>query len=131
MCSIGERKIVYNLSNMKKRPIAVTVISCLYIVTGIAGLVFHLSKYKIQHLFEYDIVLIVLVEIAALLAGIFMLRGSNWARWLAIAWMAFHVIISIHGPLQQLIVHSLLLVVFAYFLFNRRAKEYFSGGNKA
>lgn len=112
-----------------KRPIAVIIISCIYIVTGIAGLVFHLSKYKIQRPFEYDIVLIVLVEIAALLAGIFMLRGRNWARWLAGAWMAFHVVISIHGSLQQLIVHSLLLVIFAYFLFNRSAKEYFAGGS--
>lgn len=115
----------------RKRPIAVIIISCIYIVTGIAGLVFHLSKYRIQHPFEYDIVWIAIVEILAMVAGAYMLRGKNWARWLAVAWMAFHVVISIHSPLQQLIVHSLLLVIFAYFLFNRTAKEYFSGGSKA
>ena len=114
---------------MHKRPIAVTLISVLYIVTGIGGLAFHLSKYKIQHPFEYDIVWIAIVEIAAMIAGFYMLRGKNWARWLALAWMAFHVVISIHGPLQTLIVHSLLFTIFACFLFNRSAKEYFTGGN--
>ena len=114
----------------KKRPIAVTILSWLYIVVGIAGLAFHFSQYKLQHPFEYDIVWIAVVEILAVIAGVYMLRGSNWARWLAIAWIAFHVIISIHGPLQPLIVHSLLLAVFAYFLFNRVAKEYFAARNQ-
>ncbi|HEY1464873.1 MAG TPA: hypothetical protein VGF44_15765 [Terriglobales bacterium] len=116
---------------MNKRPLAVTLISWLYIITGVAGLAFHLSKYKIQHPLEYDIVWIAIVEILAMIAGGYMLRGKNWARWLAIAWMAFHVIISVRGPLDQLIVHSLLLLVFAYFLFNRTAKRYFSSGYQA
>ncbi len=110
---------------MNKRPLAVTIISCVYIVTGVVGLAYHLSQFKVQHPFEYDIVWIVLVELAAIASGAFMLRGRNWARWLAIAWIAFHVGLSIFHPWPELVIHSLLFIVIAYFLLNRQAKEYF------
>ncbi|HWF93122.1 MAG TPA: hypothetical protein VN684_12610 [Terriglobales bacterium] len=108
-----------------KRPLAVTIISWIYIVVGVLGLVFHLKEYRIQHPFEYDIVWIAIVEIAAIVAGIFMLRGSNWARWLALAWIGFHVGLSIFHPWQELAIHSALFIVIAYFLFNRPSKKYF------
>lgn len=110
---------------MNKRPIAVTIISVIYIVTGVLGLAFHLSQYKIRHPFEYDIVWIALVEIAAIIAGTFMLQGNNWARWLAIAWIAFHVGLSIFHPWHELAIHSVLFIMIVYFLFNRLANEYF------
>ena len=49
----------------------------------------------------------VVTELVGLLAGIFMLRGHNWARWLAVAWMAFHVAISF-PEISKLAIHSLL-----------------------
>jgi hypothetical protein len=110
---------------MRKRPLAVIIISCVYIVTGVAALAFHLNQFKIQHPFQYDIMWIAVVEIAAIVAGIYMLRGTNWARWLALAWIAFHVVLSIFHPLRELVIHSLVCIVIAYFLFNRQAKEYF------
>lgn len=114
-----------------KRPLAVIIISVVYIITGVLGLAFHLSQYKIQHPFEYDIVWIALVEIAAIVAGTFMLHGNKWARWLAIAWIAFHVGLSIFHPWRELLIHSLLFIVIAYFLFNRPAKEYFRAAKSA
>ena len=41
-----------------------------------------------------------LTELLAMVSGAFMLRGHNWARWLALAWIIFHVILSIFrlGP---------------------------------
>ncbi len=36
-----------------------------------------------------------------------MLRGSNWARWLALAWIAFHVFLSFLHSWQQVLVHCL------------------------
>jgi len=108
-----------------KKSLAVIIISVVYIITGVLGLAVHLSQYKIQHPFEYDIVWIALVEIAAIVAGIFMLRGHNWARWLALAWITFHVGLSIFHPWQELAMHSLLFILIVFFLFNRSAKEYF------
>ncbi|HEY1801315.1 MAG TPA: hypothetical protein VGG46_10315 [Terriglobales bacterium] len=109
----------------RNRPIAVSVISGVYIVVGVVALAFHLSQYTIQHPFQYDIVWIVLVELAAIVSGAFMLRAKNWARWLAIAWIAFHVGRSLFHPVRELLIHSVLCIVIAYFLFNRPAREYF------
>ena len=54
-----------------------------------------------------------------------MLRGANWARWLALAWMAFHVAISYLNGWDKVAVHALFLVVIAYFLLRRSSAEYF------
>ena len=73
---------------MRKRPLAVSILSCLFIATGVVGLARHLADYKATQPFEYDLVWIFIVELAAIVCGAFMLRGTNWARWLALAWMA-------------------------------------------
>jgi hypothetical protein len=110
---------------MNKRPVSVIVIGCLYMATGVLGLAAHLIAFKPQHPFQYDIVWISLVNLIAIVCGIYMLRGTNWARWLALAWMAFHVILSIFHPRSELAIHSGLLVAISYFLFRRRATQYF------
>jgi len=101
------------------------VISLLLIAAGAGGLVFHYSDFRAQHPFQYDVVWIALVRLAAILCGVYMLRAFNWARWLSLAWIAFHVILSVfHSPLQ-LGVHILVFAAFAYFLFSPRSSEYF------
>jgi hypothetical protein len=57
-------------------------------------------------------------------AGVFLLRGQNWARWLALAWITFHVVIS-YGVLRELVVHGVICVVFAWILFRPAAGRYF------
>ncbi|MBV8811190.1 MAG: hypothetical protein JO033_21185, partial [Acidobacteriaceae bacterium] len=106
-------------------PLSVILIGCLYVVVGVIALAFHLAEFKPQHPFQYDIVWIVLTELTAILSGIYLLRGSNWARWLAIAWMAFHVVLSIFHPWSELLVHTLLFIAIAYFLFRPQANRYF------
>jgi hypothetical protein len=64
-------------------------------VTGIVGLGRHLADYEATQPFQYDLVWILIVELAAIVCGAFMLRGANWARWLALAWMGFHVVLSL------------------------------------
>lgn len=112
---------------MKKRPISVTVLAWLLILTGAVAAGFHWS----QALHDHNEIWMGLVQVTALVAGVFLLRGQNWARWLAMAWIAFHVAISFGHPMQQLIVHSLLLVVFAVVLFARNARGYFGGAMAA
>ena len=54
-----------------------------------------------------------------------MLRGFNWARWLLVVWIAYHVILSaFHSPFEAA-VHGLLFVIVAYFLFRPQASAYF------
>jgi hypothetical protein len=110
---------------MNQRPLSVVLIACVYMATGAVGLVFHLVQFKPQQPFEYDIVWISLVSVIAIVAGVYMLRGNNWARWLAIVWIAFHVVLSAFHSRFELAVHSVLCATFAYFLFRRVATQYF------
>lgn len=106
-----------------KRPVPVTLIGCLYILTGLAGAAAHLIG---LHAFESDVLWAVLVNIAALIGGVWMLRRQNWARWLAVAWMLFHVILSVFHSPRELIVHALFLATIAFFLFRPRSNAYFA-----
>ncbi len=110
---------------MNNRPLSVLLVACLYIATGALGFISHLIQYKPQHPFDYSLVWISLVSLLAVVSGVYMLRGGNWARWLALAWIAFHVVLSaFHSPFE-LAVHSLLFVAFAYLLFRPPANRYF------
>ncbi|MGA2145521.1 MAG: hypothetical protein ABSH49_11235 [Bryobacteraceae bacterium] len=110
---------------MNKRPLSVTLIGWLFIATGVAGLAFHAAEFRALHPFPYDTLLVCLVSAIAIVSGAYMLRGGNWARWLAIVWLAFHAILGAFHSLQQLVVHSLLLAVIAHFLLRPKAREYF------
>jgi hypothetical protein len=112
---------------MNKRPLSVIVIACLYLATGAVGFAFHFSAFKLGRPVQYDILWASLVALVAIICGVYMLRGSNWARWLALAWIVFHVVLSMfHSPFE-LVVHSLLCAAVAYFLFCPRANRYFRG----
>ncbi|HEX6822393.1 MAG TPA: hypothetical protein VF123_10085 [Candidatus Sulfotelmatobacter sp.] len=102
------------------------VVSALLIVAGAAGLIFHLADLKGAHAVSYDLVLVSFVRLMAVVIGMFMLTGRNWARWLAMAWITFHVIVSAFHPVGELAVHLVLFGVFAVALFHRAAAQYFS-----
>jgi hypothetical protein len=53
-----------------------------------------------------------------------MLLAQNWARWLALVWMAFHVAISF-PMLRQVAMHFLFLALMAWLLFRPDARQYF------
>ena len=104
-----------------KRPLGVTIIACLYLLVGTVGFVAHFGSFRELDTWEAE-----LTELLAVLSGAFMLRGHNWARWLAVAWMAFHVALSF-GSLSQLIIHTLFLVAISWILFRAGAGRYFRG----
>lgn len=110
---------------MNKRPLSITVISWIFIVSGVIGLLYHATEFKVQQPFEYEVVWICFVRFLAILGGVLILRGINWARWLSIVWIAFHVILSAFHSLFELVAHSLLFAVFSYFLFRPQASVYF------
>ena len=103
--------------NDRKRPLAVTILACLYIVVGAVGFVYHLSEFLRNAAFQSDIVSIELTEFLAVLFGAFMLRGRNWARSGALAWMLFHVI--------EFAIHVVFLAIIAWLLFRPHASRYF------
>jgi len=110
---------------MNKRPIPVTIIAWVYIATGAVGLVYHFRDLNAGSVFRYDALGIELVRMTAVVCGAFMLRGHDWARWVALAWIGFHVIVSAFHTLPELAMHCLFFAVIAWILFRRDAARYF------
>ena len=110
---------------MNKRPLTVTIIGWIFIAAGVVGLAHHLTEIKPHQPFPFENVWILLLSVVAIVSGVFILRGSNWARWLALAWIAFHVFLSFLHSWQQVSVHSLLFVVIGYVLFRPGARVRF------
>ncbi len=110
---------------MNKRPIPVTIIAWVYIATGAVGLVYHFRDLNAGSVFRYDALWIELVRMAAVVCGAFMLRGRDWARWVAVAWIGFHVIVSAFHTLPELAMHCLFFAVIAWFLFRGDATRFF------
>ena len=110
---------------MSKRPYEVTVIGILFILIGVAASAYHLHQLGLPQAFRGANVWIFAVELVIIVTGVFILRGQNWARWLAVAWMAFHVAISFLNGLNQVAFHAVLLAIFAYFLFRPESSRYF------
>ncbi len=110
---------------MNKRPLSVTIIGWAYLVMGVAGFAYHFTGLRVQHRFQSDILLVELIFLIAIVSGAYLLRGHNWARWLVIAWMAFHVVLSIFHTISELAIHTLLCAVLTYFLFRAAATRYF------
>jgi uncharacterized membrane protein len=104
-----------------KRPIPVTILGCLFIVVGLAGLAYHLS----QQPSDSWVALIAIIEIIAIVGGVFLLKGRNWARWMMLGWLAFHVVASALQSLSDGVAHAVLLLVVAYFLLTPPDSQYF------
>ena len=109
-----------NLNSMK-RPFQATVLGWLFIVVGILSTTYHLLKGSLDRW----MVPIVLVGIIAIVAGVFLLRGARWARWLLLAWLAFHVAVSALNSLSEALPHAVLLLVVGYFLLGPPTSKYF------
>ena len=67
-----------------------------------------------------------LSRILQIVAGVFMLYGRNWARWLLVVWIAFHIVVSaLHSPLF-LLMHVAIFSVILFFVFRRQASAFFN-----
>jgi hypothetical protein len=122
---------------MNKRPLSITVISWIFIAFGVIAIISillplftaegiqRLAALKARNPLEFWLAPV--IRLLAGLSGLFMLYGFNWARWLLVAWMGYHIILSIfHSPFQ-LLMHILIFAVLLYFLFRPLASAYFRG----
>ena len=110
---------------MNKRPISIMILASVYLMVGTVGFAVHFREILVRHAFQYDDALVELTELVAIVCGVFLLQGRNWARWLALAWIASHTAFSVFDSLPKAAVHSLFLVLIAYFLFRPDARSYF------
>jgi hypothetical protein len=105
-----------------KRPFSVAFLGWLFIVVGPAALCYHLVKSSL----DFWMIPIALFEITSAVAGIFLLKGRNWARWLVLIWLAFHVVGRALDSLSSSVPHLLLLIAVGYFLFTPPDSRYFA-----
>ncbi|HTZ75868.1 MAG TPA: hypothetical protein VMB47_18270 [Candidatus Aquilonibacter sp.] len=107
--------------NSKKPPVAIIFLGLLYIAVGAVNFAHHFRQSLAS---PRGGVWVLLVELLAIVAGAFLLRGQNWARWLALAWMLFHVAISA-AVLRELIIHGVICILIAWLLFRPESTRYF------
>ena len=106
------------------RPVSITILASVYLAVGIMVFAYHFRELiALQH----DSLWIELTEFLAIVCGVFMLRGHNWARWLALAWIGFHVIISAFNSMHQFLMHSLICALIAWLLLHPTAARFFRG----
>ena len=109
-----------------KRPLSVTLISYLFIIAGAAGIIYHASELK-EIVNRPEVIWVLAVRLLAIVGGVFALRGANWARWLLVAWIGYHVILSFYHSTAELAMHAALTVVVLTALFYKAANAYFAG----
>jgi hypothetical protein len=109
---------------MPRRPLSITIISWLFILFGsialVGGVVRGGGSDLVSHWYVH------LSRLLQIVAGVFMLYGRNWARWLLVAWIAFHIIISALHSALFLLMHVLIFSVILFFVFRRQASRYFN-----
>ena len=108
---------------MNTRPLSVTLIAWLFIAAGAVGLVYHAGDFRA--LPPLSFALVCFVRLLAVLGGVFLLRGQNWARWLVLGWLAYHVALSALHSAAGVAMHAALLALIGYFLLRPRASAWF------
>ena len=112
--------------NPNKRPLSIAILAGVYILVGATGFLYHFRQ---AIPLNRDGALIEFTELVAFIAGVFLLRGHNWARWLALAWMGFHVVLRAFVPLFPFLMHCLFFAVIAWLLLRPPARRYFRGAS--
>jgi hypothetical protein len=104
-----------------RRPFCTTFLGWLLIVVGLAALCYHLVKGGL----DFWTIPMALFEITGIAAGIFLLKGRNWARWLVLGWLAFHVVGKGLDSLSLALPHLVLLIAVGYVLYTPPDSRYF------
>jgi uncharacterized membrane protein HdeD (DUF308 family) len=117
----GENACV-SFFGVEKRPRSIIVISLLFILLGTITLIHAVMELSSTTERLTDLQkhwMIYLSAAAAIVGGVFLFKGQNWARWLLVAWMAFHIVVgALHG-IGPLLTHVVIFSVILFFLFRR------------
>ncbi|MGA9584494.1 MAG: hypothetical protein WBQ95_04150 [Terracidiphilus sp.] len=98
------------------------IVAAVYLLVGVVGFVYHFPELMSGH---RDAIAIELTELLAVVAAVGLLLRRNWARWLALAWIVFHVVISLFHPLRELLIHGAFCVMIAWLLFRPATARWF------
>jgi len=110
---------------MSPRPLAITLIGWLFIATGVIGFAYHANEFRAHEHPGNELVWVLAVRLSAILCGVLILRGSDWGRWGALAWIAYHVALSAFHSVSELVTHVTIFVALASLLLRPAAAAYF------
>ena len=114
----------------KRRPVSVLIIGLLFIAIGLYDVWLGVNPLTSkQARLASDDLLVSSIGTIAVVGGIGVLSGHNWARWLLAAWMAFHVALSIRQP-YALLGHIVIFGLILAGLFYPAASTYFQGADR-
>ena len=100
------------------------VVGAIFVILGALDIWRGIAPLFISGHLAADDTEVLAIGIAAIVGGIGVLRGMNWARWLLAVWTTFHVAISVGQP-KQFVAHLVIFGGIMYLLFRRRASEFF------
>jgi hypothetical protein len=110
--------------NENRRPWPVIVIACLYLLVGLVGFIAHFPELWARH---PDAIGIELTELVGAISGVGLLMRQKWARWLALAWILFHVGLSLFHPIGELAIHAAFCAMIVWALFCDETSRWFRG----
>lgn len=110
---------------MKICPPTITILSFLFVAVGVISTAVHVWQFNISRPTFLEEAGIYAVGALAVVAGIYMLRGRNWARWLALGWICFHVIVAAFNQPLGLVIHVIFVALLAWFLFRPESQQWF------
>ena len=115
---------------MKNRPLPVIVVALLFIIAGCVGLLYHANEYIERSAVKYELVWVLFIRVLAIVCGELLLKRINWGRWLSIAWLAYHVVLSLFHSVSETVAHIVLLIIVSFLLFIPRSSAYFRSADK-
>lgn len=110
---------------LRAYPKSVLAIGILFAGTGLLDLYWGLSPLLGGTArWKGDDLEIVGIGMAAVVGGMWTLKGCNWARWLLAIWMVLHILLSA-SSLSTVAIHVVIFVIVMVALFNPTASRYF------
>lgn len=123
------------------RPRSITLIAWIFILAGIAGLGADLWPLATSRAAEQlatlkaegwaDLGPAWGLRFLAIVGGVGLLAGRNWARWLMALWMVTHIGISFYHSLTEVLAHCAIFLPILYLLFRRPIDPFFQPANRS
>src|SRR5690348_11745939 len=115
---------------MKSRSAPVIIVAIQFILVGCAGFITRIGELPGLKNNRNETILILFLETVAVICGLLLLCRIGWARWLAIAWLFCHIIISAFNSIPEMIAHIVFLIIISILLFLPSSTAYFRNKNK-
>ena len=117
------------------RPRSITLVAWIFILAGIVGLGADLwplltadaarQLVKLRADSMSDLALAWGTRALAMVGGVGLLHGRNWARWLLVGWMMLYVVLSLFHSPGEAAAHGVIFAPLTYLMFRKNVAPYF------